>query len=452
MTTAWEDTSPATGHAPHNADAERVILDALMSNPDLAADTGLLPIHFYVPRHAAIHNAIMGLHADGDPTDPIAVVARLATSGELQRVGGAAYVHELYTSPLVGLAATWHFAEVIEKAQLRWVSEAGRRMDQLAHVPGADPGEVTAKAHEWLAGLSESTIKAGPVRWAAALDDTIAALESAHSEDDDENTTPKPVPTGLIDMDRLLGGGLRPGQLIVVAGRPGMGKSVFGVDVVLSAAFRHQIPAHLVSLEMSRSEIARRALAALYRIPLHHLNAGQLTDDEWVYLARNASQDTEAPLWIDDSANHTMASIAASARRMTRMHGSRLMVLDYLQLVQSTGRTENRQQEVSNLSRGLKLLAKELQIPVVVCAQLNRKAEDRSDKRPQLSDLRESGAIEQDADVVILLHRDDYYEKESGRAGEADLIVAKHRNGPTDTITCAFQGHFSRFVDMAVGV
>ncbi len=228
--------------------------------------------------------------------------------------------------------------------------------------------------------------------------------------------------------------------------------STFGLDVLRSASIRHGLTSAVFSLEMSKIEITMRLLSAEAKVPLHHIRSGQLSEDDWTKLARRMGEVSEAPLYIDDSPNMTMMEIRAKARRLKQRHDLRLILLDYLQLMSSPKKTESRQQEVSELSRGLKLLAKELEVPVIAVSQLNRGPEQRTDKRPQLSDLRESGSIEQDADAVILLHREDYYEKESPRAGEADFIVAKHRNGPTDTITVAFQGHFSRFVDMSTGM
>ncbi len=227
--------------------------------------------------------------------------------------------------------------------------------------------------------------------------------------------------------------------------------STMALDVVRSASIKHNLPSAIFSLEMSKIEITMRLLSAEAKVPLHHLRSGRLSEDEWTKLARRIGEVSEAPLFIDDSPNMTMMEVRAKARRLKQRHDLRVIVLDYLQLMSSAKRVESRQQEVAELSRGLKLLAKELNVPVIAVSQLNRGPEQRTDKRPQLSDLRESGSIEQDSDVVILLHRDDYYEKESARAGEADFIVAKHRNGPTDVITVAFQGHFSRFVDMSVG-
>ncbi|HEY6114675.1 MAG TPA: replicative DNA helicase, partial [Candidatus Dormibacteraeota bacterium] len=257
------------------------------------------------------------------------------------------------------------------------------------------------------------------------------------------------VPTGFIDMDRLLTG-LQPGQVVIVAGRPGLGKSTVAMDVVRNAAIRAGMPSAFFSLEMSKVEMTMRLLSAEARVPLHNLRSGQLTDDDWTKLARRIGEITEAPIFMDDTPNMGLAEIRSKARQLKKRHNLRLLVVDYLQLMSSPKKTESRQQEVSEISRGLKLLAKEIECPIIAVSQLNRGPEQRTNKTPQLSDLRESGSIEQDADIVVLLHRDDYYDKESARAGEADFIVAKNRNGATDTVTVAAQLHLSRFVDMAV--
>jgi replicative DNA helicase len=225
--------------------------------------------------------------------------------------------------------------------------------------------------------------------------------------------------------------------------------STLGLDIARAASIRHQLTSVMFSLEMSRNEITMRLLSAEARVPLHHMRSGQMTDDDWGRIARRTGEVSSAPLFIDDSPNMTMMEIRAKCRRLKQRHDLRLVIIDYLQLMTSGKRVESRQQEVAEFSRALKLLAKELDVPVIAISQLNRSAEQRTDKKPMLADLRESGSIEQDSDMVILLHREDAYEKESPRAGEADFIVAKHRNGPTATITVAFQGHYSRFVDMA---
>jgi replicative DNA helicase len=258
------------------------------------------------------------------------------------------------------------------------------------------------------------------------------------------------VPTGFVDLDAATNG-LHPGQMIVVAARPGLGKSTLGLDFARSCSVKHGLTSAVFSLEMSKSEIVMRLLSAEARIRLADMRAGRMSDDDWTRMARRMSEISEAPLFVDDSPNLTLMEIRAKARRLKQRNDLKLIILDYLQLMTSGRKVESRQQEVSEFSRQIKLLAKELEVPVVAISQLNRGPEQRTDKRPMLSDLRESGSIEQDADMVILLHRPDAFERDDPRAGEADLILAKHRNGPTSTITVAHQLHYSRFADLANG-
>jgi replicative DNA helicase len=255
------------------------------------------------------------------------------------------------------------------------------------------------------------------------------------------------VPTGFADLDDLTNG-FHPGQMIIVAARPAMGKSTLALDFARSAAITHDLPTIFFSLEMGRSEIAMRLLSAEASVPLQNMRKGTVDGRDWTTIAATRGRINDAPLYIDDSPNMTLVEIRAKCRRLKQRVGLKMVVIDYLQLMTSGKRVESRQQEVSEFSRALKLLAKELQVPVLALSQLNRGPEQRADKMPALSDLRESGSIEQDADMVILLHRESAYERDSPRAGEADLIVAKHRNGPTRTVTVAFHGHFSRFADM----
>jgi replicative DNA helicase len=256
------------------------------------------------------------------------------------------------------------------------------------------------------------------------------------------------VPTGFTDLDELTNG-LHPGQMVIVAARPAVGKSTLALDIARSAAIKHELATVVFSLEMSRTEITMRLLSAESEIPLQHMRKGTMRDQDWARIAETQGRIHGAPLFIDDSPNMSLMEIRAKCRRLKQRHNLKLVIVDYLQLMSSGKRVESRQQEVAEFSRALKLLAKELEVPVIALSQLNRGPEQRTDKKPQMSDLRESGSIEQDADVVILLHRESMYERESPREGEADVIVAKHRNGPTDTITVAFQGHYSRFTNMA---
>lgn len=256
------------------------------------------------------------------------------------------------------------------------------------------------------------------------------------------------VPTGFTELDEVTNG-LHAGQMIIVAARPGVGKSTLGLDFLRSCSIKHRMASVIFSLEMSKSEIVMRLLSAEAKIKLADMRSGRMSDEDWTRLARRMSEISEAPLYIDDSPNLTMMEIRAKARRLRQKSDLRLVVVDYLQLMSSGKKVESRQLEVSEFSRHLKLLAKELEVPVVAISQLNRGPEQRTDKKPMLSDLRESGSLEQDADMVILLNRPDAFERDDPRGGEADFILAKHRNGPTKTVTVAHQLHLSRFTNMA---
>lgn len=258
------------------------------------------------------------------------------------------------------------------------------------------------------------------------------------------------VKTGITDLDGVIHG-LQGGQMIIIAARPGVGKSTLATDIARSCSISQNLTSVIFSLEMSRGEIMMRVLSAECKIRLQDMRGGHMSDDDWTRLARRMGEINDAPMFIDDSPNLTMMEIRAKARRLKQRNDLRLIVVDYLQLMTSGKRVESRQQEVSEFSRNLKLLAKELDVPVIAVSQLNRGPEQRTDKRPLLSDLRESGSLEQDADLVILLNRPDAWDRDDPRAGEADLIIAKHRAGPTSTITVAHQLHYSRFVDLARG-
>jgi replicative DNA helicase len=313
----------------------------------------------------------------------------------------------------------------------------------------ADTGEVddvVDRAQAEIYAVTERRTSEDYAPLAEIMEGTLDEIEAIGSR----GGTMVGVPTGFTDLDSLTNG-LHPGQLIVVAARPGLGKSTLALDLARAASIKHSLTSVIFSLEMTRTEITMRLLAAEARVGLHHMRTGSLGDDDWTKLARKMSEVSSAPLFIDDSPNMTMMEIRAKCRRLKQRQDLKLVVVDYLQLMTSGKRVESRQQEVAEFSRALKLLAKELEVPVVALSQLNRGPEQRTDKKPMLADLRESGSIEQDSDLVLLLHREDAYERESPRAGEADFIVAKHRNGPTATITVAFQGHYSRFVDMAHG-
>jgi replicative DNA helicase len=330
---------------------------------------------------------------------------------------------------------------VRERAILRRLVEAGTKIVQLGYSTEGEVDDAVDQAQAEVYSVTERRANEDYVQLSTLLPAALDEIEKIS-----QGVMGEGVKTGFKELDSLTNG-LHPGNMIVLAARPAVGKSTLGLDIARHASIHKGDTSVIFSLEMSRSEITMRMLSAEARVALNNIRAGTLNDEEWARLARRMGEISEAPLFIDDSPNLSLMEIRAKARRLKQRHDLKLIVIDYLQLMTSGKRVENRQQEVSEFSRQLKLLAKELNVPIIAISQLNRSPEQRSDKKPLLSDLRESGSIEQDADVVILLHRDDLYDNQN-RSGEADLIVAKHRNGPTRTITVSAQLHFARFVDM----
>jgi replicative DNA helicase len=444
-----DDQAPPPGYdrtPPQDIAAEQAVLGGMLLSKDAIADVvEVLRGHdFYRPAHETIYEAILDLYGRGEPADPLTVADQLQKNNELGRVGGAPYLHTLVNYVPTAANAGYYADIVRERAILRRLVEAGTRIVQMGYSGDGEADDIVDAAQAEVYSVTERRASEDYLPLSEVMEGTLDEIEAIGSR----GGQMVGVPTGFVDLDALTNG-LHPGQMIVIAARPAVGKSTIGLDLARAAAIRHQLTTVIFSLEMSRNEITMRLLSAEARVPLHHMRAGQMTDDDWNRIARRTGEVSSAPLFIDDSPNMTMMEIRAKCRRLKQRHDLKLVIVDYLQLMSSGKRVESRQQEVAEFSRALKLLAKELEVPVVAISQLNRGPEQRQDKKPLLSDLRESGSIEQDADMVILLHREDAYEKESPRAGEADFIVAKHRNGPTATITVAFQGHYSRFVDMA---
>jgi replicative DNA helicase len=431
---------------PHDVAAEQCVLGGMLMSKDAISDVMevIRPADHYRPAHQLIHEAILDLYGRGEPVDPVTISDLLSKRGELARVGGGAYLHTLIASVPTAANAGYYARIVRERAILRRLVEAGTRIVQLGYQGDGDADELVDRAEAEIYGVTERRVAEDYLPLSEIMPGALDEIEAIGSRGGGMTG----VPTGFTDLDALTNG-LHSGQMIVIAARPAIGKSTLGLDLARAAAVKYGLPTVMFSLEMSRNEITMRLLSAEARVPLHSMRTGQMGEEDWARLARRMSEVVDAPLYIDDSPNMSLMEIRAKCRRLKQRHDLRLVIVDYLQLMSSPRRIENRQQEVSEMSRSLKLLAKELDVPVVAISQLNRGPEQRTDKRPLLSDLRESGSIEQDSDVVILLHREDAYERESPRAGEADFIIAKHRNGPTTTVTVAFQGHYSRFVDMA---
>ncbi|MFF9594252.1 replicative DNA helicase [Streptomyces sp. NPDC014646] len=447
------ETTPDTGRGarefervpPQNMDAEQCVVGSMLLSKDVIGEVVeiLTATDFYKPAHATVFATVLDLYGRGEPADPITVAAELAKRGDLTRAGGAPYLHTLVQAVPSAANATYYADIVHGLARKRRLIEAGTTIANLGYGDGeadeaADAAGIVFNA---AVDIKDDTASFRPRERAAALMDRLEARSRGE--------VIKGVPTGLRDLDNLTNG-FHGGQVIVVAARPAMGKSTLAVDFLRAATIKHNFSGALFSLEMGGDDIHERIVSADAKVAYHHMQSGNLTDEDWTKLGRSIQRLEDADLHIFEDASLTVTQIKAHCRRLQQRGGLDIIAVDYLQLMQSTGRrAENRQVEVSEMSRQFKLLAKELNIPVVLLSQLNRGPEQRTDKKPQVSDLRESGSIEQDADMVILLHREDAYEKESPRAGEADLIVGKNRGGPTATITVAFQGHYSRFVDMA---
>ncbi len=431
---------------PQDMAAEQSVLGAMMISKDAIADVAevLRGADFYRPSHEMIHDAIIDLYGRGEPADMVTVANELQRQGELQRVGGAPYLHTITSSVPIAANASYYAGIVREKAILRRLVDAGTRIVQFGYAGEGDVDDLVDQAQAEVYQVTDKRNSEDYAPLSDIMDGVLDEIEAIGNRD----AGLYGVPTGFADLDDLTNG-LHAGQMIIVAARPAVGKSTIALDLCRAASIHNNLTSVFFSLEMTKSEITMRLLSAEAKVPLNHIRNGQLSEDDWTKLARKMGEVSSAPVFIDDSPNMTMMEIRAKARRLKQRHDLRLVVIDYMQLMTSGKKVESRQLEVSEFSRQIKLLAKELEVPIIALSQLNRGPEQRSDKRPMLSDLRESGSLEQDADMVILLHREDLYERESTRPGEADLIVAKHRNGPTRDITVAFQGHYSRFVDMA---
>ncbi|MFI9788484.1 replicative DNA helicase [Kitasatospora sp. NPDC051984] len=448
------------GGKPEDLVAEQSVLGGMMLSKTaiIEVTNALNADDYYRPAHETIHRVILDLHKRKEPADPITVGAELTKRGELERVGGPTYLHTLVNSVPTAANAEYYAELVREQAVLRRMVEAGTRIVGMGYAGEGEVDEIVAAAAAEIAAVVET--RGGReddfVLPRDTVGHTLDTIEAAGTR-----TGITGVPTGFADLDALTQG-WQPGQVIIVAARPGHGKSTIAMDFaractmprnpksgqLLEGAGR---PAAFITLEMSIDELNMRALSAEAKVGLHHLRAGTLDDPAWERLAVAAPRYSEAPLYINESAQ-SLPEIQAKCRRLKhRVPDLAMIIIDYVQLITGGSKRrgdDGRQQEVSDISRSIKLLAKELGIPIIILAQLNRGPEMRTDKVPMVADLRESGSLEQDADIVILLHRPDAYEKEHPRSGEVDVIVGKHRNGPTATITLAAMLHYSQFADM----
>ena len=443
-----DERRSVTDHTPpHDTAAERAVIGGMLLSRDAISDVTdtMRPEDHYRPAHEAIHAAIVEVFGRGEPVDVITVTDELNRTDMLRRVGGEAYLHDCVQSCPTAANSGYYADQIADLAIQRRLVEAGHKIAQIGMSRGGSTDDKVNAAQSEVFGITRSTSAEDYVPMAQILDDTIEEIEAAGARDASEILG---VPTGFTDLDALLHG-LQGGQLVIIAARPAMGKSTLALDIARAAAFGYEQATCVFSLEMSRTEIGMRCISAEAQIDLSALRSGHLRENDWRKISGVMGRLQNGALFVDDSPGLTIPQIRTKARRLKQSNDLKLVIIDYLQLMTSGKKVESRQQEVSEFSRALKLLAKELDVPVVALSQLNRGPEQRTDKRPMLSDLRESGSIEQDADIVILLSRPDAHVQEHPRAGEADLIVAKHRNGPTRDIALAFQGHYSRFANMA---
>lgn len=433
---------------PQNVDAEMSVLGGMMLSKDAIADVIeiLRSTDFYRPAHASVYDVVVELFGRGDPADAVTVGAELKRKGELERIGGLPYLHTLVATVPTAANAAYYAGIVREQAQLRSLVEVGTRIVQLGYTTdGADVEGLVNLAQSEVFAVSEQRNSTDYVTLEQVVPELYEELERNANRDGGLDG----VPTGFLELDAKLNG-LRAGQMIIIAARPGGGKSTLAMDICRSCAVHNNKAAAYFSLEMNRTELSMRLLAAESRVFLDRMIKGELETRDWQEIARTLDKISQAPLIVDDSPNMTMGEIRAKSRRMKQQFDIQLIVIDYLQLLTSGGKSvESRQQEVSEFSRSIKLLAKELEIPIVAVAQLNRDSEKRNDKRPQVADLRESGSLEQDADVVLLIHREDMFNENTEKQGMADIIIGKQRSGPTGIVELAFQGHFSRFAEVA---
>jgi replicative DNA helicase len=432
---------------PQNLDAEESVLGAmLLSGAAIEAVSEIIDAgDFYRESHARIYLAALELYQHGQPVDAITVADKLDERGELPEVGGKERIHEL-AALVPATSNAGHYARIVrEMATLRGLTVVGEQIQRLGwDRPGETP-ELVDRAEQMVFDLAQHRIRGSFEHVEALVRESFEQITKMYESGGEMTGTP----TGFRDVDQMTSG-LQPGNLVVVAGRPSMGKSAFALGIAGNLAMQEGTPVAVFTLEMSKIEVAQRLMCAEARVELQRLRTGRLTPDDWPRLVKACDTITKAPIYVDDTRLTTMLEIRAKARRLkAREPNLGLVVIDYLQLMSSGSNAENRVQEVSQISRSLKVIAGDLGVPVIALSQLSRAVESRTDKRPLLSDLRESGSIEQDADLVLFLYRDEYYNEQSEDQGLAEVILAKHRNGPVGTEKLAFLKRYAKFSDLA---
>lgn len=431
---------------PQNLEAERAVLGAiLMDNETVFTVMEILePAAFYQPSHRLVFSTMLELSERGEPIDIVTLVDRLRSAGSLDQAGGPDYIPTL-ADEVPTSAGVANYAKIVkEKAVLRNLIETSTGIVQDCFDSPGDVDQLLDEAERRIFAISEERIRSGFLSMKEIVKSSFKTIEMLYEKK--EHITG--VPTGFADIDELTSG-FQPSDLIIIAGRPSMGKTAFALNVAQYASMKKQLTVALFSLEMAKEQLVLRMLCSEARIDAHRLRSGFLGQTDWPKLSTAAGRLADASIYIDDTPAITYMEMRAKTRRLKADKGLDLVIVDYLQLMASHRRSDNREQEISEISRSLKALAKELGIPVVALSQLNRGVESRMDKRPILADLRESGAIEQDADVIIFIYRDEVYNKESREKGIAEIIVGKQRNGPVGMRKLTWLDKYTRFEDLA---
>jgi replicative DNA helicase len=439
--------SSAAPVPPQNLDAEESVLGAMMLSPGAigAVSEALDASDFYRESHAKIYRAALSLYGKGDPVDAITLTDELEERGELEAIGGRVRVHEL-AALVPATANAGHYARIVrEMATLRGLIRAGSEVAQLGWERPGETADLVDRAEQIIFELSQSRVSSEFAHIETLLKESFERITALYEAGAEVTGTP----SGFRDLDRLTAG-FQPGNLVIVAARPSMGKSALGLCMAANLAVRAEVPTAIFTLEMSKSEVTQRLMCSEAKVESQKLRTGKLGADDWPRLTAACDKLAKAPIYVDDTGSITMMEIRSKARRLKSKEPTLgLVVVDYMQLM-TTGQTaENRVQEVSQISRQLKVLARDLDVPILAMSQLSRAVEQRHDKRPILSDLRESGSLEQDSDLVFFIYRDEYYNEDSDQQGLAEVHLAKHRNGPTDPVKLSFLKRYAKFADLA---
>jgi replicative DNA helicase len=441
-----ETTQSATASIPHNREAEEAVVGAVLINPEAYLDLAqfLQPEDFYIVRHRWIWEAFARLHEKRVPLDFLTISQELDSAGQLAEIGGPAYLTALLNQVPTSLHAEAYGHLVEASAIRRRLLTSANQIATLAYNEQESVENVIEGAEKSIFNVSERRLRKDMLPISSVLSAYYDRIRELAKRPEDIFG----VPTGFVDLDRMLTG-LQPSDLVIIAGRPGQGKSGFLLSAAKNAALIHKKNVAIFSLEMSNEQVVQRLLAQETGIDSQRLRNGKLKDDEWSLLNHAVEVLSDTHIYLDDTPAITPLSLRTRCRRLHMEFGLDLIILDYIQLMGGDTRNENRVQEVSYISRNLKALARELNVPVLAAAQLSRAVEQRTDKRPVLSDLRESGSIEQDADIVMFIYRPDQYEKDTTKNNVAEIMVAKHRNGPTGSVELIFLSHLAKFVDAA---